>query len=142
MRLRLFAVLALVVLSGCALPGSQSGFDTDRDLGNVGDYSSDDTFAFDTADGLTESQLEAVKYRSMARIEVVRGLKYERDVSLEIVSRAAYRDQWAGGSGNASAFENEVWRGAFVVDGETDVQQAFDDLYGDSIQATTSTTGS
>ncbi|QCW04572.1 Hvo_1808 family surface protein [Natrinema pallidum] len=134
MRLRLFAVLALVVLSGCALPGSQSGFDTDRDLGYVGDYAHDDIFAFDTADGLTESQLEAVKYRSMARIETIRGLKYERDVSLEIVSRAAYRDRRAGGTGNASAFENEVWRGAFVVDGETDVERAFDDLYGDSIQ--------
>ncbi|WP_226482605.1 Hvo_1808 family surface protein [Natrinema amylolyticum] len=133
-RLRLFAVLALVVLSGCALPGSQSGFDTDRDLGHVGDYAHDDTFEFDASDGLTEAQLEAVKYRSMARIEVVRGLKYERDVSLEIVGRAEYRDRRAGGTGNASAFENEIWRGAFVVDGETDVEQAFDDLYGDSVQ--------
>ncbi|WP_222920393.1 Hvo_1808 family surface protein [Natrinema sp. SYSU A 869] len=133
-RLRLFAVLALVVLSGCALPGSQSGFDTDRDLGHVGDYAHDDTFAFDADDGLSETQLEAVKYRSMARIEVVRGLKYDRDVSLEIVSRAEYRDQQAGGTGNASTFRNELWRGAFVVDGETDVKRAFDDLYDDSVQ--------
>ncbi|ELZ11913.1 hypothetical protein C478_12105 [Natrinema thermotolerans DSM 11552] len=133
-RVRLFAVLALVVLSGCAVPGTSDGFDTDRDLGYVDDYAHDDVFSFDTSDGLTESQLEAVKYRSMARIEVVRGLKYERDVDLEIVTREEYRAQRGATRGNGSAFRNEVWRGAFLVDGETDVDRAFDDLYADSIQ--------
>ncbi|MGQ3412461.1 Hvo_1808 family surface protein [Natrinema sp. LN54] len=133
-RVRLFAVLVLVVCSGCALPGSSSGFDTDRELGYVGDYAHDDVFEFDASDGLTEEQLEAVKYRSMARIEVVRGLKYERDVSLEVIDRAEYRDRQTAGTENASAFENELWRGAFLVDSETDVNRAFDDLYGDSVQ--------
>ncbi|MFC6768018.1 Hvo_1808 family surface protein [Natrinema soli] len=133
-RGRLFAVVVLVVLSGCALPGSPDGFDTDRELGHVGDYAHDDVFEFDASDGLTEAQLEAVKYRSMARIEVVRGLKYDRDVDLEVMSRAEYRDRRSNGTGNASAFSNELWRGAFLVDGETDVNRAFDDLYGNSIQ--------
>jgi hypothetical protein len=134
MRLRLVAVLLVVVLSGCGAPGNPGTFDTDRELGSVGDYAHDDVFDFDTSDGLTEAQLEAVKYRSMARIEVVRGLKYERDVDLEVMSRAEYRDQRAAGTENASAFRNEVWRAAFVVDGETDINRAFDDLYGDSVQ--------
>ncbi|MDF9747595.1 Hvo_1808 family surface protein [Natrinema salsiterrestre] len=134
MRVKLLAVLVLVVLSGCALPGNPGAFDTDRELGSVGDYSHDDVFEFDTSDGLTEAQLEAVKYRSMARIEVVRGLKYERDVELEVMNRSEYRDQRAAGTENASPFRNELWRGAFVVDGETDVDRAFDDLYGDSVQ--------
>ncbi|PGF15524.1 hypothetical protein CP556_04925 [Natrinema sp. CBA1119] len=133
-RGRLFTVVALVVLSGCALPGSPDGFDADRELGHVGEYAHDDVFEFDASDGLTEAQLEAVKHRSMARIEVVRGLKYDRDVDLEVMSRAEYRDRRSDGTGNASAFANEIWRGAFVVDGETDVNRAFDDLYGDSIQ--------
>ncbi|OLZ42037.1 hypothetical protein A6E15_14125 [Natrinema saccharevitans] len=133
-RVRLFAVLALVVLSGCAAPGASDGFDTDRDLGYVDGYAHDDVFAFETGDGLTESQLEAVTYRSMARIEVVRGLKYERDVDIEIVSRDEYRAQRAASRGNGSAFRNEVWRGAFLVDGGTDVDRVFDDLYADSIQ--------
>ncbi|OAQ53525.1 hypothetical protein HTG_08580 [Natrinema mahii] len=133
-RVGLFVVLALVVLSGCAVPGTSDGFDTDRDLGYVGDYAHDDVFAFDASDGLTESQLEAVTHRTMARIEVVRGLKYERDVDLEIVSRDEYRAQRASARGNGSAFRNEVWRGVFLVDGETDVDRAFDDLYADSVQ--------
>ncbi len=133
-RARLFAVLALVVLSGCAVPGASDGFDPDRDLGRVGDYAHDDVFEFDASGGLTESQLEAVKYRAMARIEVVRGLKYERDVDLEIISRDEYRAQRAAARGNGSAFRNEVWRGAFLVDGETDVDRAFDDIYADSVQ--------
>ncbi|SEW21130.1 Hvo_1808 family surface protein [Natrinema salifodinae] len=133
-RVRLFAVIALVVLSGCTLPGGPDRFDTDRELGYIGDYAHDDVFEFDPSDGLTADQLEAVKYRTMARLEVVRGLKFERDVALEIVSRDEYRNQRADGIRNASAFENEVWRGAFVVDGDTDVNRAFDDLYGDSVQ--------
>ncbi|UHQ96006.1 Hvo_1808 family surface protein [Natrinema halophilum] len=133
-RGRLLAVLVLVVLSGCALPGDTGGFDADRELGHVGDYASGDDFTFDTSNGLTRNQLEAVKYRAMARIEVVRGLKFSRDVELEVVSRAEYRNRRAGTEGNASAFRNELWRGAFVVDGETDVGRAFDDLYGDSVQ--------
>ncbi|WP_254528620.1 Hvo_1808 family surface protein [Natrinema gelatinilyticum] len=133
-RVRLLAVIALVVLSGCTLPGDTNGFDSDGDLGHVGEYAHDETLAFDTSDGLTREQLEAVKYRAMARIEVVRGRQFTRDVELEVLTRAEYRDRRAAGTANASAFRNELWRGAFVVDGETDVSQAFDDLYRNAIQ--------
>lgn len=132
-RVTPFAVVLLVVLSGCTLPASPDRFDTDRDLGHVGDYAADDAFEFDDRTHLTESQLEAVTYRSMARIEVLRGLKFERDVEVEVISRTEYREQRDDRS-NASAFRNELWRGAFVVDGETDVNRAFDDLYGESVQ--------
>ncbi|WP_339105024.1 Hvo_1808 family surface protein [Haloterrigena salinisoli] len=132
-RLAVIALVTLCFLSGCAMPGSPDRFDTSRDLGYVGDYAHDDAFAFDGEERLIESQLEAVKYRSMARIEVVRGLKFERDVDLEVITRSEYRSQ-RGGPGSASAFTNELWRGAFVVDGETDVGAAMDDLYGTSVK--------
>ncbi|TYL39945.1 hypothetical protein CV102_06655 [Natronococcus pandeyae] len=132
-RVALFAVVVLVVLSGCTLPASPDRFDTDRDLGHIGDYAADDSFEFDDQGHLTEAQLEAVTYRSMARIEVLRGLKFEHDVEVEVISREEYREQRSDPS-NASAFRNELWRGAFVVDGETDVNRALDDLYGDAVQ--------
>ncbi len=132
-RVRLFAVVVLVVLSGCTLPGTQGQFDTDRERGSVGEYDHDDVFEFDGSEGLTESQLEAVKYRSMARIEVLRGLTFQHDVEIDVISRSEYREQ-RGESESASAFENELWRGAFVVDGETDVNTVFEELYGDSVQ--------
>ncbi|WP_137288009.1 Hvo_1808 family surface protein [Natronorubrum halophilum] len=132
-RLALFAVVTLVVLSGCTLPDSPDQFDTDRELGYVGDYTHDDVFEFDDDGALTEDQLEAVKYRSMARIEVLRGIKFERDVALEVITRREYRSQ-RGEPGSASAATNELWRGAFIVDGETDVNRAMDDLYGGAVQ--------
>ncbi|MXV63201.1 hypothetical protein GS429_14215 [Natronorubrum sp. JWXQ-INN-674] len=132
-RLALFAVVALIVLSGCTLPSTPDGFDTDRELGHVGHYAHDDVFEFDDNESLTEDQLEAVKYRSMARIEVVRGLKFHHDVTLETITRTEYRSQ-RGQPGSASPFANELWRGAFIVDGETDVNRAMNDLYGGSVQ--------
>ncbi|GAB3667802.1 Hvo_1808 family surface protein [Halopiger thermotolerans] len=133
LKLRLVAVVALVLLAGCTVPSSPDEFDTDRELGQIGDYSPDDEFTFDATDGLTESQLRDLKYRSMARIEVLRGLKFEHDVRLEVIDRSEFREQRSG-NGSASAFENELWRGAFVVDGETDVARAMDDLYGSAVQ--------
>ncbi|AEH36403.1 Hvo_1808 family surface protein [Halopiger xanaduensis] len=133
LKLRLIAVVALVLLAGCTVPSSPDEFDADRDPGDLGDYSPDDEFAFNASDGLTESELRDLKYRSMARIEVLRGLKYEHDVELEVIDRSEFREQRSGG-GPASAFRNELWRGAFVVDGETDVNRAMDDLYGTSVQ--------
>ncbi|RKD93360.1 Hvo_1808 family surface protein [Halopiger aswanensis] len=133
LKLQLIAVIVLVLLAGCTVPSSPDEFDTDRELGRIGDYAHDDEFAFNASDGLTESELRDLKYRSMARIEVLRGLKFERDVQLEVIDRSEFREQRSG-RGPASAFRNELWRGAFVVDGQTDVNRAMDDLYGTSVQ--------
>ncbi|MDQ2052347.1 Hvo_1808 family surface protein [Natronolimnohabitans sp. A-GB9] len=132
-RLALFALVVLVALSGCTLPSSPDQFDTDREFGYVADYAHDDRFEFDDEETLTEDQLEDVKYRSMARIEVVRELKFEHDVELEVITRDEYRSE-RGEPVPASPFVNELWRGAFVVDGETDVNRAMDDLYGAGVQ--------
>ncbi|SDQ20665.1 Hvo_1808 family surface protein [Natronobacterium texcoconense] len=128
----LVVLVGLVALAGCTLPESPDEFDTDREVGYVGDYAHDDEFAFDGDEPLTEAQLEDVKYRSMARIEVVRGLKFHHDVDLEVITRSELRDQRS--ASEATAAENELWRGTFVVDGETDVATARDDLYGTAVQ--------
>ncbi|ELY56637.1 Hvo_1808 family surface protein [Natronolimnohabitans innermongolicus] len=132
-RLALLALFGLVVLSGCTLPHSPDQFDTDREPGYVAGYAHDDAFAFDDSETLTESQLEDVKYRSMARIEAIRGLKFHHDVELEVITRAEYRSE-RGEPTPASPFVDELWRGAFVVDGETDVNRAMADLQGANVQ--------
>ncbi len=133
--LGLVAVLALVVLAGCTLPASPDQFGTDREYGELGKYSPEDTFAFDdeTAPKFSEAELEQAKYRAMARIEVVRELRFKHDVELEVISRETYREQ-RGESGTASPFTNEFWRGTFVVDGETDANQELDTLYAGAVQ--------
>ncbi|ELY90281.1 hypothetical protein C483_12253 [Natrialba hulunbeirensis JCM 10989] len=133
--LGLVAIVLLVLLAGCTLPASPDQFGTDREYGDLGEYSPEDTFAFDeeaTAE-LSEAELEQAKYRAMARIEVVRELRFEHDVELEVITREEYREQ-RGESGTASPFVNEFWRGTFVVDGETDANQELDALYGASVQ--------
>ncbi|OIB57780.1 Hvo_1808 family surface protein [Natrialba sp. SSL1] len=133
--LGLVAIVFLILLAGCTLPASPDQFGTDREYGDLGEYSPEDTFTFDeeATTELTEAELEQAKYRAMARIEVVRELRFEHDVELEVITREEYREQ-RGESGTASPFVNEFWRGTFVVDGETDANQELDALYGASVQ--------
>ncbi|MCU4973620.1 Hvo_1808 family surface protein [Halobacteria archaeon AArc-m2/3/4] len=147
-RFTLFVVLALVtvlaVLAGClALPTGDTDssitlepkpLDSDRPLGEVDDYTANDTFDLDSSEGLTTAELEAVKYRSMARIEVVRGLQFQEDVGLEIVSRDQYREENPWARDAAGPYTNELWRAGFVVDGETEFSDELGELYGGSVQ--------
>ena len=137
MRVRLFAVVLLVVLAGCtaplSVPDDQPG-DPDRDLGNVAGYSANDTIEIDDPNQLSQGELEAVTYRAMARIEEIRGLRFTEDVEVEVYTRAELRERFDRSEEPADAFTNELWRAAFVVDGETDVNEAFDQLYGDAVQ--------
>ncbi|MFC7231708.1 hypothetical protein ACFQMM_10340 [Saliphagus sp. GCM10025308] len=104
----------------------------DRDLGTIYGYNATSTLEVDDPARLSRDELEAVTYRAMARLEELRGLRYTEDVEVEVWSREELRE-WYGESEPADAFTNELWRAAFVVDGETDANEAFDSLYGDSV---------
>ena len=134
-RLTLIAVIALVVLSGCTTPiaGPDDAVEADGTLGTVGGYAHDDVLGIDGSEALTEAELRAVTYRTMARLEVLRGLEFEEDVTVEVVSREEYRAETGWADEPASPFTNELWRAAFVVDGGTDVNEAYDELYGDAV---------
>ena len=136
-RLATVAVLALaLVTAGCMAPlathedtpGAQ-----DRDLGTVYGYEATDRIEIEDPSSLTETELEALTYRTMARIEVIRGLQFTDDVDIEFYTREEIRERYDHDGEPASAFTNELWRGAFVVDGDTDVNEAFDRLYGDAV---------
>ncbi|WP_255192908.1 Hvo_1808 family surface protein [Natronobeatus ordinarius] len=134
-RYTLIAVVALVVLSGCAAPvsGPVDPVEADGSLGTIAGYAHDDVLGVDGTEALSQAELEAVTYRAMARLEVLRGLEFEEDVEVEIVSREEYREETGWADEPASAFTNELWRATFVVDGETDVNEAYDELYGAAV---------
>jgi PGF-CTERM protein len=92
-------------------------------------YWHNETIDVNQSDGLTQGELDAVVARSMARVEVIRGLEFNGTVPVEIVSRSAF----ANSSGNASysdafrAFDNGKFEALFLIgedEGSLDVQQA------------------
>jgi hypothetical protein len=76
----------------------------------------------DQSDGLNQSELNAIKYRSMARLEVVRGKEYKKDVPVNIISREEYANstQSAPVTESSRLDFNAVWEAAFMINESTD----------------------
>jgi len=60
-----------------------------------------ETLSVTRGDGLNDTELDAVVGRSMARVEVVRGLEFDTSVPVEVISREELRERRSG-SGNGS----------------------------------------
>ncbi|RQG92990.1 hypothetical protein EA462_01900 [Natrarchaeobius halalkaliphilus] len=115
------------------------GPDTTETVGYVEGYWHDDDLPVDERDdaALSPDELEAVVYRSMARVEEIRGLTFENEVSVEIVSREEYRNESDDLFRNVSEGErlqqNVNFEALFVVDRATDAEDEFDSLYGGAV---------
>jgi hypothetical protein len=86
----------------------------------------------DPSDGYSTAEIHQVKNRMMARIEVVRQLEFQRNVSVEVVSRAEYRNQ------STFTFPPSEWReqyleATFIVDEPSSTVDAYGALYGSSV---------
>jgi len=117
------AVVAMVGLAGCTLSAFQDATSTTTagqsapapdEGGTLADPESDvqgwengvwynESLAVTPADGLNETELAMVVNRSMARVEHVRSVEFQRDVDVSILSREAYRERQGGGSGGSDA---------------------------------------
>jgi hypothetical protein len=136
---RALALAALVVLSGCTFGAS---FVDDRapvgeELGWEGGYRYDDPLRVDTSDGLNASEREAVVARTMARVELIRGLEFEEAVPVEVISREAYRERRNGSAGSRDEaygrWNDQVWEATFLVGEDTAVAEAFDSVLSASV---------
>jgi hypothetical protein len=125
-------VVAMLVLAGCTAGYQPAASVPDRSdppandhLGYYDGYWHNDTFDIDASDGLTDSELEAVVSRAMARVQLLRGLRFERDVGVEVVSRATFRrefgDVWREPSGDRRALDNVQYEALFLVGSDEDV---------------------
>jgi len=135
MRARVLVVACLLVSAGCAspfdAPATPPGYDEDP-RGWEGGYWYDDAVDVDASDGLNEDELDAVTARAMARIERIRGLEFERDVPVEVISRETFRER--GGLGRSySARDDVVWEAAMIVGEDTTAEAAFAEVYGGSV---------
>ena len=136
MQLRLLAVVCCLVLAGCTAPAAPSPTaDTDR-LGQENGYAATDDLAVDTSDGLNESELDAVVARTMARVETIRGLEFEKTVPVEIITREEFQN---GSSRDttvdtpAERAREQRYEAAMLVGENRTVGGAFSEIYGGSV---------
>ena len=135
MTRRLFAAIALVfvlALAGCTVgyqqaPGITHGPDerVDERLGYYDGYWYNDTFDINAEEGLTEDEAEAVFARAMARVQLLRGLRFEDDVDIEIITREEFREEyddvWRDPSDDVRKLDNAQHEALFLVGSENDV---------------------
>ncbi len=132
------AVVATMLLVGCTAPTApvDDGSLQSDGLGTVDGVAYDDELDVNASTGLTDEELDLVVARTMARVEVLRGLEFERRVPVEVIDRAEFQERRAnGGEPNATeaAYENQVWEALLIVDEETDADDAFQTLYGSAV---------
>jgi hypothetical protein len=113
-------------------PTTESGADPSPVLGRENGVWYNETLPITPADGYNRTEIELVRDRMMARIEVIRGHEFTENVWVAIRSRASYR--------NSSTFtfpENRrrdlFWEAAFVVEETASSAEALDALYGGSV---------
>lgn len=141
-------VAVLLALAGCVAPveppkadGADDEWPADPPedrLGWEAGYWHNESIAVDRSDGLNGSEREALVARTMARVEVIRGLEFEEPVEVEVISREAYRERrgdpgTAAGSAAYHAWLNQVWKSLLLVGDDRNVTRVFDETYGDSV---------
>jgi len=130
------AVAVLLVLSGCVAPtspwalpdrpGNEPGMsetpapDPEGDvLGWENGHWHDDPLPINATDGLNETELGAVVNRSMARVEYLRRVEFDRVVPVTIISRSTFRERVTDGNTTPSTarrrFENARSEALFLV---------------------------
>ena len=118
---------------GAAESADGDGFNTGP-LGCVEDVCHDDELGLTSSSGLDDDELEAVIYRSMARVEELRGERFEDEIPVEIMSREEFRELGASEEeSDPDRWNNQVWKALFVVDDDTDVSAAIDETVGGAV---------
>ena len=124
------ALAVTLVVAGCAVgyqPGApeRSEAPTNDHLGYYDGYWYNDTFDIDPAAGLTEGEKQAVFSRAMARVQLLRGLRFEDDVDIDVISRDQFREEfddvWPDPSEDRRTIDNAQHEALFLVGPDEDV---------------------
>lgn len=93
-------------------------------LGWENGYWYNETIPVNATDGLNQSELDIVVARSMARVEHVRQLEFQKTVPVTVINRSTYREQYTGGDANYSqsfrTFDNVKFETLFLIGEDRD----------------------
>ncbi|WP_435551335.1 Hvo_1808 family surface protein [Natrinema sp. CGMCC1.2065] len=112
---------------------------TEDTVGYVEGYWYDDELPVDDRSDavVDESELDAVVYRSMARVERIRNLTFEDGVDVDVVTRSEYQetnDDRFTNVTDADRLEGNVgYEALFMVDRDTDAMNSTKSVYGGSV---------
>ncbi|PSQ47219.1 hypothetical protein BRD15_07445 [Halobacteriales archaeon SW_6_65_15] len=97
--------------------------DPDEDvLGWEGGVWYNETIDVNAEDGLNDTDLDLTVARAMARVEEIRGLEFEQEVPVEIVTREEFQGEQANQSlpPDRQLFDNVKFEALFMIDESTD----------------------
>jgi hypothetical protein len=127
------ALAVLLALAGCsagyqpsagAAPPTAEPPESDH-LGYYDGYWHNDTFDINASNGLTESETEAVVSRAMARVQLLRGLEFEEDIEVELLTREEFREQnddvWTEPNESVRRIDNAQFEALFLVGPDRDI---------------------
>ncbi|MEZ3143343.1 Hvo_1808 family surface protein [Halobaculum sp. MBLA0143] len=138
-------VCLCLVLAGCggaaAPPRTPSssplvGTDAPERLGVEDGVAADARLNVTASDGLTRDELGLVLDRTMARVELIRGLEFTQPVGLRVLSRAEYREEAAFGATVAPQtrrLREQQFEATFLLGEAESVGAAYDELYGSAV---------
>ncbi|WP_175416456.1 Hvo_1808 family surface protein [Natrinema versiforme] len=112
---------------------------TEDTVGYVAGYWYDDDLPVDDQSDavVDEDDLDPVVYRAMARVERIRNLTFDERVSVDVISRAEYRetnrDRFANISSENRLEQNVGYEALFTVDRDTAATDAAETVYGGAV---------
>lgn len=114
--------------SGTVTP-TESGTAGEDRIGWENGYADDDPIDVTPEDGFNDSEFAALKARTMARVEEIRGREFESNVSIRFITRETLLEE------GVFTFEedparNQLWEAAFVVGENRTSAAELNELYG------------
>ncbi|MFO7833042.1 MAG: Hvo_1808 family surface protein [Halohasta sp.] len=109
----------------------------DDRIGCVDGVCHDDDLGFEATTNLSESELDALVDRTMARVEELRGEEFTEDVTVEVQSRESFREEGMvrtePANGTYDRWNDVVWKALFVVGDDREAADAIDSTVGGAV---------
>ncbi|WP_435335201.1 Hvo_1808 family surface protein [Haloarchaeobius sp. TZWWS8] len=141
---RTLLLVLFVLVAGClggqpSTEGNGTFADPANDqLGWENGYWYNEPISVDQSDGLSQAELDAWLARSMARVEHLRQLEFERPVKVEVITREEHRKRTANETSeddtpSKNRWNDEVWAALFISEESNPIETEFKNVSGSAV---------